>query len=1070
MKKIFNFLFIVIFYIPIFAFSTQDNIDFSNNTFFQEEAWNAFEKNDYAKAADYQLKAIDFSCSEEHTYKEEGSLKMESDLTLFLSNILKLDSVIIYSNIVSQRLNNNNLDKTKSGYLHSARMGFYYSLAENITLADSLTQIGFDNYKSLDFTPKEQLELLAYRAVYYLSKIEIMRYLDYDNYTEMKNYYTEYTEMKNYYTEEAKKIIDEGINIAKANNIETSIFNRYLLSLKERILIGKIKSGVFIPLPYSDIETNFKLCNNTEMAASYKLKVYCHEIMENIKNGGQIVESLKYLESLAQISNECRGNTTLGVALYSLISDLYLELFNFPQATYYARMAFNIDKEFGENAYKDSKYHSERLNRIQFKYKEYENVKSLEPLYAFEHALMNQGSIKAQDALFQQLHGGENEYDAIGSYLLDGYNLFDFDKLINELVKVNGNLCFGTENDIQPIVDYKINPFIYHKTFIIRSKDPWDSEYYKILANYSPTLEEAKTIIDNTLNATTNLAERSIFNYYLAKYYFYKENIDKAISAQREHLKIELQLSNINYTDNALSAQKTLALLCMAGIWKALSSNEIEQAERYKNLFIEIGWEYTTNLQKYIEEKIPILEIQDQKTIWNQYANWFYNTIPYMGMSNKAAECIYNSNLFSKGLLLKAAKGEISSQYWRDIQNELEDGDLAIEFVNFRNINGYEIYYAVTITKDCEFPSINPIFSDFELKDLNILDEQIYLEPQMYDLIIRPIEISKEIKNIYFSPSGILHTIAIENLIDSLGQRTCEKWNMYRLSSTKELIHQRSHHSDSYKKKAALILGDLDYDYNLTPSISTDISKSNKHIYDRYKGGKRARVEALKYSRPEIDSIASLTTNYKLHTILLTGKEGTEERFKYETENPLNIIHFSTHGFFYSEKEIAEDGLESDKRYSFLFKEKSLDSEDLAMTRSALVMTGGNNTMRGIENFLSDCEDGLLTAMEISNLSLKHCDMVTLSACETALGEVSNEGVFGLQRGFKLAGVNTILMSLWKVDDEATQILMTEFYKNYLTGMSKCQALREAQKSVREIPDFSSPEYWASFILLDALN
>ena len=103
-------------------------------------------------------------------------------------------------------------------------------------------------------------------------------------------------------------------------------------------------------------------------------------------------------------------------------------------------------------------------------------------------------------------------------------------------------------------------------------------------------------------------------------------------------------------------------------------------------------------------------------------------------------------------------------------------------------------------------------------------------------------------------------------------------------------------------------------------------------------------------------------------------------------------------------------------------------------------------------------------------MNLGNVDMVVMSACESGLGETSGDGVFGLQRGFKKAGANTILMSLWDVSDEATQILMTNFYKNYLGGMSKQQALREAQKTVRETPGFSDPEFWAAFILLEALN
>ena len=97
---------------------------------------------------------------------------------------------------------------------------------------------------------------------------------------------------------------------------------------------------------------------------------------------------------------------------------------------------------------------------------------------------------------------------------------------------------------------------------------------------------------------------------------------------------------------------------------------------------------------------------------------------------------------------------------------------------------------------------------------------------------------------------------------------------------------------------------------------------------------------------------------------------------------------------------------------------------------------------------------------------------VVLSACQTALGQIASDGIYGLQRGFKKAGANTILMSLDKVDDEATKILMVEFYKNLMEGKTKHQSLKDAQKYLRQINNgkYDKPEYWASFIMLDGLN
>ena len=116
--------------------------------------------------------------------------------------------------------------------------------------------------------------------------------------------------------------------------------------------------------------------------------------------------------------------------------------------------------------------------------------------------------------------------------------------------------------------------------------------------------------------------------------------------------------------------------------------------------------------------------------------------------------------------------------------------------------------------------------------------------------------------------------------------------------------------------------------------------------------------------------------------------------------------------------------------------------------------------------------DGILTSLEISHLDLFGTNLVVLSACQTGLGDVTSEGVYGLQRGFKKAGAKTILMSLDKVDDEATRILMVEFYKNLMSGKTKHQSLRDAQKYLRQVENgkYNDPKYWASFIMLDGLN
>jgi CHAT domain-containing protein len=193
----------------------------------------------------------------------------------------------------------------------------------------------------------------------------------------------------------------------------------------------------------------------------------------------------------------------------------------------------------------------------------------------------------------------------------------------------------------------------------------------------------------------------------------------------------------------------------------------------------------------------------------------------------------------------------------------------------------------------------------------------------------------------------------------------------------------------------------------------------------------------------------------------------SEESFKSFSGKVINVIHIATHGFYYTSDEA------NSINYDFLMLNNNMASvEDKSLTRSGLLMAGANHILEG-ENLPDNVEDGILTAKEISDVDLRGLDLVVLSACQTGLGDISqSEGVFGLQRGFKKAGANAILMSLWEVDDKATQILMTQFYKNLLSGQSKRHSLQAAQKYLREYNNgfFNEPKYWAAFILLDGIK
>lgn len=168
-------------------------------------------------------------------------------------------------------------------------------------------------------------------------------------------------------------------------------------------------------------------------------------------------------------------------------------------------------------------------------------------------------------------------------------------------------------------------------------------------------------------------------------------------------------------------------------------------------------------------------------------------------------------------------------------------------------------------------------------------------------------------------------------------------------------------------------------------------------------------------------------------------------------------MHIATHGFYRSNSFLGGS----------VFGFHNQNSEDILLSHSGLLMAGANYALNPDNEITDGFDDGILTAKEISRLDFSGLDLVILSACETALGDLGDDGVFGLQRGFKKAGAQTIIMSLWEVDDYATQLLMVEFFKKLGSGLSKRDAFNAAQEYVKS--KTSDPKYWAAFIIVDAL-
>ncbi len=443
---------------------------------------------------------------------------------------------------------------------------------------------------------------------------------------------------------------------------------------------------------------------------------------------------------------------------------------------------------------------------------------------------------------------------------------------------------------------------------------------------------------------------------------------------------------------------------------------------------------------------------------------------------------------------------------WKDIQKKLNPNDIAVEFVCFPIQNDSIIYAAYVVDSKMKNPKMITLFEARQLEKIS--GASYYTTPVLSRLVWSKLDnYISNADNIYFAPAGELHNIAIESLPDYKANIIIsDRHNFYRLSSTRQLAVNM----DKNPLEKAVLYGGLRY------NTSVEILEKDAKKYSIFSArdfsaivqtdslSLRGGASELPATKIEVEDIDRKFKSVNVKPLLYTDTTGTEASFKDLSGKKINIMHIATHGFYWTEKEARRM---NNLNFLQLNDNKSARYvEDKALTRTGMLFSGANNALSG-KPIPENIQDGILTAREISFLNLRGLDMVAMSACQTGLGEITGDGVFGLQRGFKKAGANSLLMSLWKVDDKATQMLMTKFYEYFLSGKSKLKSLTLAQKYLREyeeydtisddsnltasqlrkkqklndgqgvssaetirIKPFDKPQYWAAFILLDALD
>ena len=400
---------------------------------------------------------------------------------------------------------------------------------------------------------------------------------------------------------------------------------------------------------------------------------------------------------------------------------------------------------------------------------------------------------------------------------------------------------------------------------------------------------------------------------------------------------------------------------------------------------------------------------------------------------------------------------------YRKIQKKLNVGDVLIDFVDIESESQGRVYAAYIVDNQQEYPILKLLFAEKKIDSLQIAYPDMFYEgfvaEELYKIIWKPLEkYVEEGATVYYVPTQMMFQIALESIPLEDGSLLGEHFHFVRLSSARELVRYKARLDIDISSTGidAVLYGGLIYGLDPSDTVARVDTNYVAQAMMMQRGNMR-RGDSLFGELPgsgrEVDSIGQILTLGQLRVEFRKGKTGTEESFMSMHGDAPVLLHLATHGFFYTP--------DSAQKIEYLKGYKD------AMSLSGLVLAGGNAAWRGQE-LPEGRLDGILTAANIANIDLSNIQLVVVSACRSGQGKATPEGLYGLQRAFKKAGVKTMMMSLWDVDDAVGTEFMMAFYKNLVDKdghWDKYAAFEKARKSVRE--NHPEPFYWAGFIMLD---
>lgn len=488
------------------------------------------------------------------------------------------------------------------------------------------------------------------------------------------------------------------------------------------------------------------------------------------------------------------------------------------------------------------------------------------------------------------------------------------------------------------------------------------------------------------------------------------------------------------------------------------------------------------------------------KNCFFQLAKWYEKPVKDRDMNlvkaleNKAEE--FEKELIRRMPGFAASRKEI---HWRDLVGALKPNTAALEFIHFNYYNPNPtdsiLYAALLLLPNDTTPHFIPLLEERQLQSLlnrpglsdEIIVKDLYgNQPELAQLLWAPLEPwLRDVKTVYYAPSGLLHRINPAAILDPSGECVSATRAWVRLGSTRELVTQKladqSFAQNGGKTPLAAVYGGIQYEMDSTAFATANpldlatanttfrkdgnfkyVAEANDPATDQGRGESPGGWDALPATAKEADEVGALLRKAGYRTEVKKGLAASEEHLKKLGANGQSsprILHLATHGFAYPDPKKATTK-------GFGDTEPTYKLQDDPMLRSGLLLAGSNFYWKN-KRPLDGREDGVLVAYEVRDLNLRQTELAVLSACQTGLGDVvGSEGVYGLQRAFRIAGAKFLIVSLWQVPDDKTQQLMGLFYQYYLVKKEPLRtAFRHAQEEMQRTDP--NPYNWAGFVLVE---